>query len=185
MRKIATFFFVAVIFFLCNSTLSAQNKLNKVYELHFGVAGSNVIGDIGSGFQLSQTRPVVYIGGRYDMNEYFSGKVNLFAGRTAGKASKTDIPTNCAFTAPIYEVSAQLEWNVVRLNGSLGSLIAGKRGITGVTLQTRPYLFAGVGFVFSKPVFSEPITANNLPDGAIAKEETAAGFSLPFGFGIR
>ncbi|MDR0815613.1 MAG: DUF6089 family protein [Bacteroidales bacterium] len=181
MNQIVTLFFVAGMFFLCNSTVSAQNKRSKVYELHLGAAAANVFGDIGSGFQLSQTRPAVYIGGRYDMNEYFSAKVNLFAGRTAGNDEGTENDLRkYSFEAPVYEVSAQAEWNFLRLNGSLGSLSAGKKGLSGASLQTRPYLFAGVGFVFSEPVFKSPPIP---PDGEV--KESAAGFVLPFGLGVR
>ncbi|MDR3095046.1 MAG: DUF6089 family protein [Bacteroidales bacterium] len=177
MNRIAILFFVAGMFFLCNSPVSAQNRRNQVYELHLGGVATNVFGDVGSGFQLSQTRPAVYIGGRYDVNESFSAKVNFFAGRTAGTDEGTDNDLRkYSFSSSIYEVSAQGEWNFLR--------IGGKKGLSGASSQTRPYLFVGVGFVFSEPVFAYNQVAEILPDGGSVKE-TAGGLAIPFGLGIR
>ncbi|GHT25563.1 hypothetical protein FACS189430_12190 [Bacteroidia bacterium] len=149
--------------------------------MHLGGAATNVFGDIGSGFQLSQTRAAVYIGGRYDVSKYFSAKVGLFMGRTAG--TDNDL-REYSFSASIYEASAQWEWNFVHFNGSLGTLIGGKNGLSSVSSQTRPYLFAGVGFVFSEPIFASNHVANVLPEGGIVRE-TAGGLAIPFGLGIR
>ncbi|MDR2848681.1 MAG: DUF6089 family protein [Bacteroidales bacterium] len=179
---------VAAIMLLVGNSAIAQNKRNRVYELHVGAVASNVFGDVGGGlgkFQLSQTRPALYLGGRYDFNDYFSAKANLFAGRTSGNdaGTKNDL-RGYSFTATTYELSAQLEWNIVRLNWSLGSLSAKKRGVTAYGMQTRPYIFAGVGFVFTEPVLAFAQPNGRLPEGASSKE-SAIGLAVPAGIGIR
>jgi opacity protein-like surface antigen len=175
--------------FFCGSA-EAQNKRFKTYEVHLGIGAVNVMGDIGGGFsefQISQTRPILYVGGRYDFNEYLSGKVNFFAGKAAGDDAVLSNAANnlhpLSFLSSVREVSAQVEWNFVHIHKAIGSIFAARHGVSGAELQTRPYIFAGMGFVYADADVENPSQVE-LPGETIAKHPYG-GLALPIGIGIR
>jgi hypothetical protein len=174
---------------VCVISTEAQTKREKIYEIHFGAGAANVFGDVGGGFpqlQMSQTRLVIYGGGRYDFNEYFSAKVGVFIGRTAGTDKKTSHEDRgYSFSASIAELSGQLEWNFLTLRPAIGDIFARRSGISGANYNTRPYVFAGVGFVYSEPVLSIDKPNENAIRQTLNLRSPVGGFVLPFGLGVR
>ncbi|MDR1666208.1 MAG: DUF6089 family protein [Bacteroidales bacterium] len=170
----------------CSFSLTAQKKRNSIVELHVGAGASYLAGDVGGGFdrfQLSQVRPVLYLGGRYDINEYFSGKANIFMGRMSGNDAGTENDVRgYSFDTPIYELSAQMEWNFLNIPAALGSIASRRRGIMSSGFRTRPYIYAGIGFVYAEPVLEH--SGNNLLPGQLTQSRTS-GFILPAGIGIK
>ncbi|MDR1866115.1 MAG: DUF6089 family protein [Bacteroidales bacterium] len=177
---------VALFSVLSGMSANAQNKRDKTYELHFGVGAVNVFGDVGGGFrqlQLSHTRPVAHLGGRYEFNEYFSGKINLFVGQTAGSNENTVHETR--FVSSLYELSGQIEWTLANIKGSVGSMLAKRKGISGSQLTTCPYLFAGMGFAYAEPALEPPYSSFLESESGRTTVDQTGGFVLPIGVGIR
>ncbi|MDR1672066.1 MAG: porin family protein [Bacteroidales bacterium] len=174
---------------VCVCSAEAQNKREKIYEVHFGVGAVNIFGDVGNNLpkiQISQTRPVIYAGGRYDFNEYFSAKVNIFLGRTAGTDKKTDSEERgYSFSASIAELSGQLEWNFLTLRPAVGDIFARRSGVSGANYNTRPYIFAGMGFVYSEPDFEIIRQDESVIRPTLDLRSPVGGFALPFGLGVR
>ncbi|MDR0713494.1 MAG: DUF6089 family protein [Bacteroidales bacterium] len=172
-----------VVMIFCSITAMAQKKRTYTYELHAGISAANLMGDISGGssrFQLSQTRPVLYLGGRYDIDEYFSGKVNAFMGRMSGSDAGSN-SRDYSFSTLFYEVSAQMEWKFLNIPKALGSIASKRRGVTGFDLQTSPYIFAGIGFVYAEPELKHlrPLSNEELT------QSHTSGFVLPAGLGIK
>ncbi len=180
---------------LCWFHVDAQyNRRYRVYEIHGGIGAANVFGDLGGAatrdnwygikdIQFSQTRPTIYVAGRMDINEQFSGKLNLFAGIAAGndKGSINDA-RHYSYRAWMFELSGQIEWNFLRMNDCIGTLMAQRRGRRGAHMMTKAYVFAGAGAFYSMPELDTH--GGELIPGEYTKNHTL-GLALPVGLGIR
>ncbi len=183
------------ILMLCGYSADAQyRRLYKMYEIHGGIGAANVFGDLGGAatrdnwyglkdIQFSQTRPTLYVAGRMDLNEQFSGKANLFAGLAAGKdAGSINDTRGYTYQSWMFELSGQIEWNFWRPEGCIGTLLSQKRGRRGPRMMTRVYMFVGAGAVFSLP--SVDTHGKPLAAGEYTKDNTV-GLVVPFGLGAR
>lgn len=170
-------------------------RRNKIYEIHGGIGAVNVFGDLGGAatkdnwgglkdIQFSQTRPVLYLAGRTNINELFSGKLNLFAAMAAGEdAGSINDLRNYSYKAWMFELSGQIECNFLRSRACIGTLLSHRRGLRGSQLMmTRVYAFAGVGAVLSLPTLDTQ--GRPLVKGEYTKT-TTAGVVIPYGLGVR
>jgi hypothetical protein len=180
---------------LCWFSADAQYRRRyKLYEIHAGIGTANVFGDLGGAstrdnwgglkdIQFSQTRPTFYLAGRTDLNEQFSVKANLFAGMTAGndKGSYNDY-RQYSYSGWLFEFSGQIEWNFIRANTSIGTMLAGRRGLRGARMQTRAYVFLGAGAGYSTT--SLDTHGHQLSRGENTTGSTV-GLAVPYGLGIK
>ncbi len=183
-----------VLLWLLGLSVEAQYRRYKSYEIHFGIGATNVFGDLGGAavrdnwyglkdIQFSQTRPTFYAGGRMDLNEQFSAKANLFAGIAAGKdAGSINDARNYSYSALMFELSGQIEWNFWQPRQCIGTMLAQRRGRRGAQMRTRLYLFAGAGFVYSSPDLDTH--GKTLSKGEYTKTSTG-GLVIPYGLGVK
>ena len=188
--------FVGILLILCELSANAQLGRNrKIYELHGGIGTANVFGDLGGAatrnnlyglkdIQFSQTRLTFYMGGRTNINEFFSGKVNLFAGMAAGKDDGSiNDARNYSYKSWMFELSGQLEYNFWRPRDCIGTLLSHRKGRRGSNLMmTRVYAFGGAGVVLALPKLDTH--GRNLISGEYSKSSTA-GVAIPYGLGVR
>lgn len=165
----------------------------KTYQIHGGIGAANVFGDLGGAavrdnwyglkdIQFSQTRPTFYVGGRMDLNEQFSGKLNLFAGMTAGKdAGSINDVRNYTYSGWLFELSGQIEWNFWSPQQSLGTLLSQKRGLRGAQMRTRLYLFVGAGAAYA--MAEVETNGKDLSNGEYLKDNSIA-LTIPYGLGV-
>lgn len=186
---------ISVLLFVCWLSADGQYRRTRTYELHGGVGAVNVFGDLGGSadrnnwyglkdIQFSQTRPLFYAGVRTDINEMFSGKVNLLGGMAAGndKGSVNDV-REFSYKAWMFELSGQIEWNFWTSNTSIATVLARRRGLGSRQLRTRAYVFAGAGYVYALPKL-DTHGHTLIPDGEFT-ESHAGGVVVPYGVGIR
>ncbi len=183
-----------VLSLLCCLSVEGQYRRYKMYEIHVGIGAANVVGDLGGAavrdhwdglkdIQFSQTRPLLYVGGRTDINEQFSGKANIFAGIAAGKdAGSVNDVRDYSYTAWMFEVSGQIEWNFWRPDFCIGTLLSQRRGRMGSRMMSRFYVFTGVGAVCALPDLDTH--GRTLRSGEYTKD-TAIGLVIPYGLGLR
>ncbi|MDR2039327.1 MAG: DUF6089 family protein [Bacteroidales bacterium] len=185
---------IVVILLFFSYSVEAQYRRYKTYEVHFGLGVSHVLGDIGGSsyldnwagirdLTLRHSRPMLYLGGRNDFNEHFSGKVNLFAGMTSDddRGSLRD-ERGFAFNTFMLELSGQVEWNFLRIRGSIGSLLAKRKGLRSYRMTTRPYIFAGIGFCYNYIDFN---TRETIPCSGEYFKKSVTALVFPLGIGIR
>ena len=191
--SILTIFLLIFCWSYAKAQSNSFSKRNLVYEIHGGIGTANIFGDLGGAatrdnwgglkdIQFSQTRPTFYIAGRKDINDQFSGKVNIFSGMAAGndKGSIND-ERYYSYSGWLFEVSGQIEWNFLRSDNALGYLF-NKRFQRGTRMQTRMYLLLGVGGVFATTSLNTH--GSELCVGEYAKNHTI-GLVIPYGLGVK
>lgn len=139
--------------------------------------GANYQGDLASGkvFTFEQTQFGAGLYGRYHLNKHFSLRGNVFYTKLIGDdlnfvdeaAWRATRALN--FSSPVIEVSFTPEWHI------LGNTI--KR------TKVRPYLFGGIGAVFTNPTNNLSVLVPSAPENAPGYYP-ASHFSFPVGGGI-
>jgi hypothetical protein len=127
-------------FFITLSSVNAQG-----IELGLFLGASNYCGDLSNdAIMISQTHPSAAIIGRYNLSEKWAVKGFVAYGRISGtdEEANTDIKKmrNLSFYSDLFEVSAQVEFNLVRNSYRYTS-----------TRKLIPYLFTGVGIFNFNP----------------------------------
>lgn len=175
------------------------------YEVIFG-AGTNVfMGDLGGGegegkgwfamkdMDLAATRPVLQLGGRYKVLNWFSLKGGLTYARLVGDDAKSaDLGRklrNLSFMSNVWEASLQLEFSVLREN-------RGKRYIfqrNSIWNNMNVYFFGGIaGFTYNpkaeldgKKYKLQPLgtEGQGLEGGAAPYKLTS--WAIPMGIGFK
>lgn len=184
-----------VLLVLCWFSADAQYRRRyKLYEMHAGIGAVNVCGDLGGALarddwgglkdiQFSQTRPAVYVAGSTDLNEQFSVKANLFSGMIAGNDKGSyNAYREYSYSGWLFELSGQIEWNFIRASSSIGTALTQRRGLRGARMQTRAYVFLGLGAVYS--ITSLDTHGHQLSAGEYTKGSTAV-LAVPYGLGIK
>jgi OmpA-OmpF porin, OOP family len=190
MRKLTTLLMVV----LCYTLVQAQSITptpvsNKAKHNGFeiGLLGGAMIytGDTHcEQFFLSRTNPAGGAFLRYNLSDALSTRLNLFAGKISG--NDQDYPDRAhgardfSFYSNVFDANLMLEWEPL-----------GKKRYENANTFKRilsPYLAAGVGFLFGKPVVN--YNEINNPDlaSAIALDKANtknAFFNIPFGGGVR
>jgi hypothetical protein len=114
-------------------------------EVGLFLGGSNYFGDLSNdGVMLDKTHPAAAIIGRYNLGEKWAAKGFVGYGQISGddKNANTAVKKsrNLSFYSNVIEVSAQLEYNLIRNNYRYTQ-----------TRKVIPYLFAGIGIFNYNP----------------------------------
>ncbi|NTW34189.1 MAG: hypothetical protein HGB12_16490, partial [Bacteroidetes bacterium] len=135
----------------------------KRKEVLFGTGATNFFGDLGGAnqigtngirdFDFKAIRPAFMIGYKYRTTKETAIKFNFTYARLSGSDKYTKEPyrnnRNCNFRTPVYELSTQFEYAIIR---ERPSHIYNLKGISGWKyLQITSYFFAGVGVMHFNP----------------------------------
>jgi len=115
---------------------SLEKSMSQSIELGLMLGASNYYGDLSNNsVMLSQTHPSASIIGRYNFDDRWAVKGNIGYGRISGAdslgSSAYRKARNLSFYSDIYEISVQVEYNLVKNSRFKDKLI--------------PYVFAGIG----------------------------------------
>ncbi|MEL7118926.1 MAG: DUF6089 family protein [Bacteroidota bacterium] len=172
---------VALLLWALPLFVCAQAKL----EMGLFLGGANYQGDLvpSNGPLLSETNPAVGLFTRIRLSDHFALKSLAAFGQISGADTNFDEPhyassRNAAFTNSIIDLTVQLEWSPFVFNVGSDSL--------GRSKAIRPYLFSGIGALYSNPQYST--TAGELIPEILRSdfEEDYTGVypSIPLGGGI-
>lgn len=167
MRRLLYFLllFLLVIPVITNAQKSRKWKKMR-YEIIAGLGATNFLGELGGAdkigthflndFEISQTRPLLYVGGRYKFYERVAIKTGIFWGWLSGNDNKTKEPArqyrNLSFRSPIVEWNNQIEYSIVKEPRSQKYSIQKVPGITGLlNFKTNTYIFTGVNVFYFNP----------------------------------
>lgn len=142
------------------------------YELIYGIGVNNCFTDLGGrdadgshfilDMEFLKTRPNLYIGARYKIKDELALKVNLIYSRFSGSDALTnwDARANRGydFSSNMYELSAQLEYSIVKERYSGRYTIKNIHSLRNLNINT--YVFLGVGTFFNKPKTNFSVTDN-------------------------
>jgi hypothetical protein len=87
-----------------------------------------------------------------------------------------------SYSGWMFELSGQIEWNFIRANSSIGTMLTKRRGLRGARMQTRAYVFLGVGAVYS--ITSLDTHGHQLSEGEYTEGSTV-GLAVPYGLGVK
>lgn len=137
--------YIKVVGLLFTFLLTISSAKAQGIELGLFLGASNYYGDLSNdGIMLNQTHPSAAIIGRYNLNEKWAVKGFIGYGRISGtdKDADSDIKKlrNLNFYSDLFEVSAQIEFNLVRNSNRYTA-----------TRRLIPYLFTGVGMFNFNP----------------------------------
>jgi len=175
------------------------------YEVIFG-AGTNVfMGDLGGGegegkgwfamkdMDLTATRPVLQVGGRYKVLNWFALKGGLTYARLVGKDSESGdvgrLTRNLSFMSNVWEASLQAEFSILTEN-------RGKRYIfqrNSIWNNMNVYLFGGIaGFAYNPKAKLDGTTYKLQPLGTEGQGLTGGSdpykltsLAIPMGVGFK
>lgn len=121
------------------SFLPLAAAFSQGIEVGLFLGGSNYFGDLSNdGVVLDQTHPSAAIIGRYNLSEKWAAKGFIGYGKISGDDQNANTALkksrNLSFYSNVIEVSAQLEYNLVRNSYRYTQ-----------TRRVIPYLFAGIG----------------------------------------
>ncbi len=132
------------------------------YEVFYGVGATNFLGELGGAdrkgsnylrdFEFKMTRPLVSLGFRYKIAESIAIKSALSYGMLSGSDKITSEASrrnrNLVFKSPLTELSAQIEYSIIKERVGHRYNLRRIRGVKG--FKTNTYLFAGIaGFWFN------------------------------------
>ncbi|MES2780171.1 MAG: DUF6089 family protein [Bacteroidota bacterium] len=185
MRILVSKVFIVV----CISFLHIAGAFSQGIEFGLFLGGSNYYGDLSNDMvMVGETHPSVAIIGRYNLSEKWAAKGFVGYGHISGddKNANTDYKKNrnLSFYTDIFEVSAQLEYNLIKNSFRYTKT----RGIV-------PYLFAGVGvFNFNPKTKLGNEEVELMPLGTEGQGTTTYNdrqkyaltqFCIPFGIGFK
>jgi hypothetical protein len=186
-----------VLIFSCTA-LTAQKWKLKRYEALIGVSSVNYFGDIGGSptennwfgikdIQLLQTRPSIYVGARYKIRHNIAVKANFTFGFMSGSDEGTYHQTgpndrNWAFTARIFEPSAQFEYSILSEEYRYRTAaLFNKKGMLNNYSKFNVYVFGGVGAVKAWPKPNDEMV--NSP--VYEPDYKSFGLVIPAGLGLK
>ncbi len=177
----------------CSFAKGQYNRPRSVYELHGGIGALNVFGDMGGtpdddnwfglkDIKFSNTRPALYVAARKFFTNTWSAKANFNVGWATGsdKGERND-GRGYSYNTWMTELSVQGEWNFVHFNKGIGTIAARNKGRLGGRMETRMYLYLGVGAIYSSPNLDTH--GKSLIPGEYTKSN-AIGAVFPVGFGV-
>lgn len=171
------------------SFLQLTVAFSQGIEFGLFLGGSNYYGDFSNDIiMVGQTHPSAAVIGRYNLSEKWAAKGFVGYGRVSGddKEAATDYKKsrNLSFYTDIFEVSAQLEYNLIKNSFRYTK-----------TRSIVPYLFGGVGvFNFNPKTILDGAVVELMPLGTEGQGTTTYNdrqkyaltqFCIPFGFGFK
>lgn len=187
MKRLLGFLIVA---FLFNVSVDAQAWRMRRYEAIFGIGTSHYFGDIGGwskdenilglkDFDLTQTRPNIYVGFRYKLFEDLAVKLNFTYGYLHGDDSGgTNDSRNFKFYTAIFEPSFQVEYSFIKEKEAMSYLMMKGRGMSQFRPSLSSYVFLGLGGAFFNITKKENLRYFDL-------NYTQAAFIIPVGIGLK
>lgn len=171
------------------SFLQITGVFSQGIEFGLFLGGSNYYGDFSNDIVMfSQTHASAAVIGRYNLSEKWAAKGFVGYGRISGddKEGQSFLKKsrNLNFFTDVFEVSAQLEYNLIKNSFRYTK-----------TRSIVPYLFAGVGvFNFNPKTKLGAATVELMPLGTEGQGTTTYNdrqkyaltqFCIPFGFGFK
>ena len=155
-------FITLLLLFFCISGFAQAWKTVR-HEVYFGVGASKFLGDLGGAkgigthgikdLKLRMTRPIVMLGYKYMLNQYFSVKGSLIWSLLNGDdaVTKNDIRNNrnLSFRSNIGEVASYIEYSPYADKVYPRYKLKGVRGNKAFSLS--PYFFTGIGLKLFNP----------------------------------
>ena len=131
------------ILFTLLSILSFPVFSQKGYEVGVLAGASWYVGDLNPNYGLKTPEPTLQLLGRYNFNTRTSLRMDIAAGRLAGRDSLSENPfqqaRNLSFRSEYIESSINLEFNFFNyVHGSRNQYFT-------------PYIYGGFGFVYNNP----------------------------------
>lgn len=136
------------------------------YDVFAGIGGTNFMGDLGGGkathwltdLDISATRPLIVVGGRYKILEPLAAGASLSFGYLRGddKWSKNEFRNrrNLNFRSPIIEFSTYAEYHFLKEKFGRRAPRRRAKFFSWQTIKSLPinaYVFAGVGLFWFNP----------------------------------
>jgi hypothetical protein len=205
MRRIVLIFFSILFTFSAFAQSSSRWKRMR-YEIFLGAGVTNFLGELGGAnregtnfvrdLEFSMTRPVFSLGIRYRIIETISTKVMFSYGYLHGDDKKTTEQfrsnRNLNFRSPIAELSAQLEYSIIKEKQGHRYNLRRVRGLKG--FKTNTYFFLGVGGFYFNPkgkysdgkwVALQPLGTEG--QGLVPTRKKYSRFSvcIPYGIGFK
>lgn len=174
-------------------------------EYLFGFGATNFLGELGGADQIGtnglkdfdwpSVRPDFMIGYRYRLSRQSALKTNLYYVRLAGNDKWTKEPfrnnRNINFRSPVFELSTQFEYSVVRERPGHIYNLKGVRGWRYIQINT--YFFAGIGVMYFNPrgkyegdwYSLRPLSTEGQGLIETRKEYSPVQLVIPFGVGFK
>ena len=199
--------YILFVFLLLPYLSFGQRWKKKPYELVYGLGFTNFNGDVGAPvnkglsqyywFHLTSTRPVFFVGGRYNFYNRLSVRVNLMYGWLSANDHENGAAwtgRNLNFRTPIIETSSQIEFSIIKEKRKRNIYYHVRRSrskFSNINIPT--YLFVGVGGFYFNPKGKykgewyslQPLCTEGqgLPGGG--KKYHRIAFTIPFGIGFK
>lgn len=191
------------------SVAQKSRKWKKLrYEIIAGIGATSFLGELGGAdkvgshfmndFEVSVTRPLFFVGGRYRMWERISYKTGVFWGWLSGDDKKTHEPArenrNLSFRSQIIEFNNQIEYSIIKEPRSHKYSIQKVPGAAGwFNFKTNTYVFTGVNVFYFNPktnyngkwVALQPLGTEGQGIIPTRKKYSRISISVPVGFGVK
>jgi hypothetical protein len=189
---------IAILFILvcCISGYSQKWKLTR-YEAIIGIGTTNYFGDIGGypngdnwfglkDISLLSTRPSLYLGARYKLEQDKSIKLNMIFGWLSRKDNPDIVSWQAerhySMNAFIFEHSIQFEYAIIKEDQHRFSFaLFNRRGMLNNYSKIGLYAFAGLGGLLYKP----NVTGNIQEGYGIPDNSMGYTMVFPVGLGIK
>lgn len=162
MRRVLPLLLISVLFVTTANAQTLTHWRKMRHEVTLGFGSTNFLGDLGGAdqygthflkdFEISMSRPLFYGGYRYKLNEDFAVKGGLWYGWLRGDDNTTENiyrnSRNLHFRSPILELSAHIEYSVIKEDfGHRYDL----RRVRGRGNTPNVYIFTGVSGIYFNP----------------------------------
>ncbi|MGB0887372.1 MAG: DUF6089 family protein [Vicingaceae bacterium] len=183
----------------------AQKWKRQRVEYSFGIGATNFLGDLGGrdqegsnfiqDFELKATRYAANLGYRYQLGKNFYVKGNLIYAKVSGTDKLTNEPARAArqlnFKSNLIELSAQLEYMLIRQKSGLLHKLRGVRGKQWFRFEV--YALAGIGGLYYDPKGERdgewhslaPLNTEGQGLEGGPKDYSQYTMVVPYGIGIR
>ncbi len=178
------------------------------YEIIGGVGATSFLGELGGAdkvgthflndFEISTTRPLFFVGGRYKLYERLAYKTGFFWGWLSGDDKKTKEPArsyrNLSFRSQIIEFNNQLEYSIIKEPRSHKYSIQKVPGSgSWLNFKTNTYVFTGINVIYFNPktmyngkwVALQPLGTEGQGVIDTRKKYSRISVSVPVGLGFK
>jgi len=191
---------------LLGSTITYGQRWKRLrYEVCYGLGASNFLGDLGGAdkigtngiqdLELSLTRYVLNVGGRYRITKWLSVKGNLNYGMIMGDDKLTNEESrnyrNLSFKSPIIELSAMVEASIIQEKAGSRYRIKGVKGKKGLALNTFPFIGIAAFYFNPKAEYKgiwyslQPLTTEGQGQFETRKKYSRFQIAVPIGIGFK
>lgn len=178
------------------------------YELIGGIGATSFLGELGGAdkigthflndFEITMTKPLMFVGVRYRVYERVSYKTGFFWGMLSGTDAKTQEPAranrNLSFRSQIIEFNNQIEYSIIPEPKSHKYSIQKVPGMGGFfNFKTNTYIFTGINLFYFNPqakymgnwVSLQPLGTEGQGIIPSRKKYSRVSVSIPVGFGFK